>query len=72
MKPDHKPILINIPIELLHELDRAAERLELSRSELVRRSLHRDLKFVVKHEVAEVTKAKGKTAARYAEWVQRA
>jgi metal-responsive CopG/Arc/MetJ family transcriptional regulator len=72
MRPDHKPVLINIPTVLLKQLDKAAERLELSRSELVRRSLHRDLKFVVKHEVAEVTKAKGKTAARYAEWVQRA
>ena len=72
MKPDHKPILINVPTKLLEQLDKAAGRLDLSRSELVRRSLHRDLKFVVKHEVAEVTKAKGKTAARYAEWVQRA
>jgi len=72
MKTHHKPVLINIPIGLLQELDEAAERLDLSRSELVRRSLHRDLKFVVKHEVAEITKAKGKTAARYAEWVQRA
>ncbi len=72
MRPDHKPVLINIPTVLLKQLDKAAERLELSRSELVRRSLYRDLKFVVKHEVAEITKAKGKTAARYAEWVQRA
>jgi metal-responsive CopG/Arc/MetJ family transcriptional regulator len=72
MKPDHKPVLINIPIGLLQELDKAAKRLDLSRSELVRRSLHRDLKFELKHEVAEITKAKGKAAARYAEWVQRA
>ncbi len=72
MKPNHKPILINIPTALLKQLDKAAERLELSRSELVRRSLYRDIKFVLKHEVAEITKAKGKTAARYSEWVQRA
>jgi metal-responsive CopG/Arc/MetJ family transcriptional regulator len=72
MKPNYKPVLINIPTALLQQLDRAAERLELSRSELVRRSLERDLKFVVKHEVAEMTKAKAKTAALYANRMQRA
>jgi metal-responsive CopG/Arc/MetJ family transcriptional regulator len=70
MKPDHKPVLINLPVTLLQQLDRAAARLELSRSELVRRSLQRDLKFVVKHELEEATKAKGKTAALYADWVE--
>ena len=70
MKSNHKPILINIPIELLHELDKAAQRLDLSRSELVRRSLHRDLQFVIKHQVEEASRAKAKTAARYASWTQ--
>jgi len=70
MKSNHKPILINIPIELLHELDKAAQRLDLSRSELVRRSLHRDIKFVLKHEVEEASKTKAKTNALYASWTQ--
>ena len=70
MKTHHKPVLINIPIGLLQELDEAAERLDLSRSELVRRSLHRDIKFVLKHEVADASKSKAKTNALYASWTQ--
>lgn len=65
MKSDHKPILINIPTRLLTQLDKAAKRLDLSRSELIRRSLSRDLKFVIKHEVAEAYKARAKAAAIY-------
>ena len=72
MNSDHRPVLINIPTELLRKLDEAAQHLDLSRSELVRRSLHRDIKFVLKHEVAEASKAKEKTNALYASWTQRA
>jgi metal-responsive CopG/Arc/MetJ family transcriptional regulator len=72
MRPDHKPILINVPTKLLQQLDKAAGSLDLSRSELVRRSLHRDLKFVVKHEVEEASRAKAKTATLYDDWIQRA
>lgn len=72
MTSNHKPVLINIPINLLQQLDKAAEHLDLSRSELVRRSLHRDVKFVLKHEVDQASKAKAKVAALYASWTQRA
>lgn len=70
MKPNHKPVLINIPTRLLQQLDKAAKGLDLSRSELIRRSLCRDIKFVMKHEVAEASKAKAKTAAIYTSWTQ--
>jgi len=69
MKPDHKPILINVPISLLEQLDEAADCLDLSRSELVRRSLHRDLKFVMKHEVEEVVRAREKAETIYSSWI---
>lgn len=70
MKSKHKPILINIPTGLLQQLDEAANCLDLSRSELVRRSLSRDLRFVVKHEVEEASRAKAKTSALYINWTQ--
>jgi metal-responsive CopG/Arc/MetJ family transcriptional regulator len=47
-----KPILVNIPISLLNELDEVAITLSQTRSHLIRRAISRDLQFVTKHELS--------------------
>ena len=48
-----KPILINIPISLLTELDEVAATLSQTRSHLIRRAISRDLQFITKHEISQ-------------------
>jgi metal-responsive CopG/Arc/MetJ family transcriptional regulator len=61
----YKPILINIPLTLLERLDHAATNLNLSRSELLRRSLRRDLIFITDHELKNLDQAKQITMRQY-------
>ncbi len=65
---NHKPILINIPLELLHKLDDAATQLSLCRSELIRRSLKRDLTFVADRQLQRFNEASQSTMHDYAYW----
>ena len=65
---NHKPILINIPLELLHKLDDAATQLSLCRSELIRRSLKRDLTIVADRQLQRFNEASQSTMHDYAYW----
>jgi len=47
-----KPVLVNIPISLLMELDEVATTLSQTRSHLIRRAITRDLQFITKHELS--------------------
>ena len=67
MKP-YKPILINMPIALLEQLDEAAEQLDLCRSEMLRRCLQRDLTFVASRQLRHFDEAKKGTTKDYARW----
>jgi metal-responsive CopG/Arc/MetJ family transcriptional regulator len=64
----YKPILINIPLTLLERLDHAAANLNLSRSELLRRSLRRDLTFIIDHELRNQDQAKQITMRQYSQF----
>ena len=48
---NHRAILLNVPIGLLKRLTEAATAMEISRSELIRRVLKRDVEFVLRQEV---------------------
>jgi len=64
----YKPILINIPLTLLERLDHAATNLNLSRSEPLRRSLRRDLTFIIDHELRNQDQAKQNTMRQYSQY----
>ena len=65
---NHKPILINIPLDLLRNLDDAASQLSLCRSELICRCLKRDLTFVADRQLHRFDEAKRSTVHDYAQW----
>jgi metal-responsive CopG/Arc/MetJ family transcriptional regulator len=65
---NHKPILINIPLKLLRQLDDAAAQLSLCRSELIRRCLKRDLTFILDRQLHRFNEAKQSTMHDYAHW----
>lgn len=64
----YKPILINMPIALLEQLDNAAEELDLSRSETLRRCLKRDLAFIASRQLRRFNEAKDGTMEDYSTW----
>ena len=69
---NHRPILLNVPLRLLQRLDVASKALSVSRSELIRNSLARDLDFVLGHEVPRLAKARENAAGAYASWLKEA
>ena len=66
----YKAVLVNVPVELLKRLNQASLALALSRSELIRQVLTRDMDFVFEHEINRVANAKVETTAHYAKWVR--
>jgi metal-responsive CopG/Arc/MetJ family transcriptional regulator len=64
----YKPILINMPITLLEQLDAAAKQLDLCRSEMLRRCLQRDLTFIADRQLHRFDEAKRSTVHDYAQW----
>lgn len=45
--PPNRSVLVNLPLQMIDTLDIAAEILNLSRSDVIRRSLSRDLILLV-------------------------
>lgn len=58
-------ILLNVPLDLLVQLDNAAAVLRLSRTRLILRSLHRELSTDLKDEV---DRYQGIVARDFASW----
>ena len=69
---NHRPILLNVPLRLLQRLDVASKALSVTRSELIRRSLTRDLDFVLEHEVPRFAKAREDAGGAYSRWLKEA
>jgi len=61
-------VLIQFPRALLKALDEASIALDMCRSDIIRRSLARDLEYVMSHEVPSALKHKQEAADRYPEW----
>jgi hypothetical protein len=68
MRPT-RPILINLPLGLLANLDEAATVLRLTRTDVIRRSLLRDLDYVVRYELQRTLEHRQKEEEAYLEWV---
>ena len=66
---NHKAILLNVPVDLLKRLNEAATAMEISRSELIRRALKRDVEFMLRQEVPELSKAKEKKLLDFTRWL---
>lgn len=66
---NYSAILLNVPIELLKRLTKAAAAMEISRSELIRRALRRDVEFVLREEIPCLLASKEKTMADYSRWL---
>ena len=66
----YKPILLNVPLGLLQRLNEASAAMRISRSELIRRSLSRDLEFVIRYEISRLAKATEESASDYFRWVK--
>jgi hypothetical protein len=66
---NHKAILLNVPLGLLEGLNEASAAMSISRTELIRRCLSRDLKFVFRFELSHLADANSATAQDYFRWV---
>ena len=64
----HKPILINMPQDLLEQLDAAAKNLDLCQSEMLRQCLQRDLTFIADRQLHRFDEATQSTVHDYAKW----
>lgn len=67
---NHRAILINVPIGLLKRLTEAATAMEVSRSELVRRMLKRDVEYILRQEVPALLAMKEQTTQDYSRWMR--
>ena len=55
--PPSRAVLVILPLSLIEALDQAAEALEISRSDVIRRSLMRETSTVLKEEAARAREA---------------
>ena len=65
-----RAILLNVPIDLLNRLSEAAIAMEISRSELIRHVLKRDVEFVLRQEVPSKLPEKERTIVEYGRWLK--
>ena len=66
-----KSILLNVPLRLFQRLNEASAAMAISRSELIRRSLSRDLEFVLDYEVALIARFRADAGRDYALWAKK-
>ena len=68
--PAHsRKILLSLSIETVARLDEAAKVLGMCRSDVIRRSLTRDLNYVMEHEVPNMQRFHQETAAAHGGWL---
>ena len=66
----YKPILLNVSLGLLQRLNEASAAMCINRSALIRRSLSRDLDFILRYEISHRAKGNEATARDYGRWVK--
>jgi hypothetical protein len=64
-----KKILLTLTVETVAVLDEAANALGLCRSDVIRRSLTRDLSYVVSYEVPNMQRFHQETAVAHTSWI---
>jgi hypothetical protein len=70
LQDPYRPIQLNLPLDVLEQLTRAAQVMGMTRADLIRRSICRDLQFVLESEVTLAEAAKEKRDAVYKHWQQ--
>lgn len=68
-RPTRK-ILVSLPDHLVDRLDEAADAFNMCRLDVIRRSLMRDLSFVLDYEVPQITRLKSELDAKHRKWRQ--
>jgi len=68
-KQQSKAILLHLPIELLQAFDKAAKGFELSRCETIRRSLMRDVTYLMETELPKAMEEKQRRLDGYRSWL---
>jgi hypothetical protein len=67
---DHtRKILLSLTPDIVAQLDQAARVLGMCRSDVIRRSLQRDLKYVMAHELPNMQRFHRETAAAHTTWL---
>ena len=64
-----RSLLLALPASMVATLDEAAAALNLCRSDVIRRSLARDLQYVMGIEVPQALRFRRDSADRYSEWL---
>ena len=64
-----RKLLLSLTDETVAALDEAASALGMCRSDVIRRSLNRDLKYVMNYEVPDMLRFHQETAAVHANWL---
>ena len=64
-----KAVLLNLPVSLVDQLDQAANVLQLTRTDVIRRSLLRDLQFITNHELGRAIASRIDQDSDYSLWV---
>lgn len=49
-RPNYKPILLNLPVPMLEQVDVVADEQNVTRSQFLRQSVERNLNHYFKHE----------------------
>ena len=64
-----RKLLLSLTDETVAALDEAAKALGMCRSDVIRRSLTRDLRYVMNYEVPDMLRFHQETAAVHANWL---
>jgi metal-responsive CopG/Arc/MetJ family transcriptional regulator len=70
MSERKRKILLSLTPELVTSLDTAAHVLGMCRSDVIRRSLQRDLSYVMSHEVPNMQRFHAETTAAHSRWMR--
>lgn len=69
MTTNSRKILLSLSPETVTMLDQAAKTLGMCRSDVIRRSLSRDLQYVMSHEVPSMQRFHQETAKAHDHWL---
>lgn len=69
MSDQTRKILLSLKHETVAMLDQAAKALGMCRSDVIRRSLTRDLGYVMTHEVPNMQRFHQETSAAHGSWL---
>ena len=64
-----RKLLLSLTDETVAALDETANALGMCRSDVIRRSLTRDLRYVMSHEVPNMQRFHQETSATHANWL---